>query len=77
MHGVERNVGASVNVPIVIRSDMIPQMRLVFYYVNVDGSVIADSLLVGVQERCRHDPTVREPQIFSIKITNYKLTFCP
>lgn len=38
---------------------MAPQMRLIVYYVTMDGSVIADSLLLGVKEKCRQDPPVR------------------
>ncbi|NP_999686.1 complement component C3 precursor [Strongylocentrotus purpuratus] len=57
LEGVQRSISAAgTNLAITIRAYMAPQMRLIVYYVTMDGSVIADSLLLGVEEKCRQDP---------------------
>ncbi|XP_063957110.1 complement C3-like [Lytechinus pictus] len=48
------DVGTSLQ--ITITSDMAPQMRLIVYYMTATGRVIADSLRLGVEEKCRQNP---------------------
>ena len=45
---------ANTAFPFRITTNMAPISRVVAYYINVDGKVIADALLLRVQEKCEN-----------------------
>lgn len=43
---------SEVKISILISPEMIPSFRVIAFYYDTDGDIIADSLWVDVQDRC-------------------------
>lgn len=45
-------IGVTASVSFILGPDMIPSFRLVGYYYNANGEIVADSIWIDVKDEC-------------------------